>query len=217
MAGARFGAGRHFGDDEGALGHGALPRLVLGRVEDVEAAGDNADRAGLDRTFVGRSIDAASEAGCKLVLEPGRRIVAESGVLLTRVLFVKEGTAKTFVIVDGAMNDLIRPTLYEAYHEILPVAEPKAVTKRFVTDVAGPVCETGDYLALGRDLPVLEAGDLISVMTAGAYGAVLGSEYNSRLLVPEVLVSGDRYCVTRPRPSYDDMLARERVPNWLQP
>jgi diaminopimelate decarboxylase len=133
------------------------------------------------------------------------------------VLYVKRGASKTFTIVDAGMNDLMRPTLYEAYHEILPVAEPKAGTKRFVTDVAGPVCETGDYLALDRDLPELAAGDLISVMTAGAYGAVLASEYNSRLLVPEVLVSGDRYCVTRPRPSYDDMLARELLPNWLRP
>jgi diaminopimelate decarboxylase len=113
------------------------------------------------------------------------------------------------------MNDLMRPTLYEAYHEILPVAEPAAGTPRIVTDVAGPICETGDYLALDRELPELKPGDLISVMTAGAYGAVLASEYNSRPLVPEVLVSGRRYSVTRPRPGYEEMLARERLPDWL--
>jgi diaminopimelate decarboxylase len=113
------------------------------------------------------------------------------------------------------MNDLIRPTLYEAYHEIWPVIEPMPGTPAVLTDVVGPVCETGDYLALARPLPALRPGDLISVMTAGAYGAVLASEYNSRMLVPEVLVAGNRYAVTRPRPSYDDMLAKERLPDWL--
>ena len=114
------------------------------------------------------------------------------------------------------MNDLIRPTLYEAYHQILPVIEPGPDTESRFTDVVGPVCETGDYLALARPLPALNAGDLIAVMTAGAYGAVQASQYNSRLLVPEVLVSGEQYCVTRPRPSYESMLAAERVPDWFQ-
>ena len=153
--------------------------------------------------------------GVRLLFEPGRMIAGNAGVLVSRVLYVKRGASKTFTIVDAAMNDLMRPTLYEAYHEILPVMEPAPGTPTIVTDVAGPVCETGDYLALARPLPELQAGDLISVMTAGAYGAVLASEYNSRLLVPEVLVAGNRYSVTRPRPSYDDMLAKERLPNWL--
>jgi diaminopimelate decarboxylase len=153
--------------------------------------------------------------GLRLLFEPGRMIAGNAGVLVTRVLYVKRGASKIFTIVDAGMNDLMRPTLYEAYHEIVPVVQPKLGTKRIVTDVAGPVCETGDYLALGRELPELQAGDLISVMTAGAYGAVLASEYNSRLLVPEVLVSGSRYCVTRPRPGYDEMLAKERLPDWL--
>ena len=153
--------------------------------------------------------------GLRLLFEPGRMIAGNAGILVARVLYVKRGASKTFTIVDAAMNDLIRPTLYEAYHEILPVMEPEPGTPAVVTDVAGPVCETGDYLALARALPQLHGGDLISVMTAGAYGAVLASEYNSRLLVPEVLVAGNRYCVTRPRPSYDDMLAKERLPNWL--
>jgi diaminopimelate decarboxylase len=153
--------------------------------------------------------------GVRLLLEPGRMIAGNAGVLVARVLYVKHGASKVFTIVDAAMNDLMRPTLYEAYHEILPVAEPEPGTPTVVTDVAGPVCETGDYLALARTLPKFNAGDLISVMTAGAYGAVLASEYNSRLLVPEVLVAGNRYSVTRPRPSYDEMLVKERLPNWL--
>jgi len=153
--------------------------------------------------------------GVRLLFEPGRMIAGNAGVLVSRVLYIKRGDAKTFTIVDAAMNDLMRPTLYEAYHEILPVVEPAAGTPIVVTDVAGPICETGDYLALARPLPELRAGDLISVMTAGAYGAVLASEYNSRLLVPEVLVAGNKYSVTRQRPSYDDMLAKELLPNWL--
>ena len=153
--------------------------------------------------------------GLTLLFEPGRMIAGNAGILVARVLYVKRGASKIFTIVDAAMNDLLRPTLYDAHHEILPVTEPKPGTPMVVTDVAGPVCETGDYLALARALPELRAGDLISVMTAGAYGAVLASEYNSRLLVPEVLVAGNRYSVTRPRPSYGDMLAKERLPDWL--
>ena len=155
------------------------------------------------------------DLGVRLLFEPGRMIAGNAGILVSRVLYVKRGASKTFTIVDAAMNDLMRPTLYEAFHEILPVMEPAPGTPTIVTDVAGPVCETSDYLALARTLPELNAGDLISVMTAGAYGAVLASEYNSRLLVPEVLVAGNRYSVTRPRPSHDDMLAKERLPNWL--
>ena len=158
---------------------------------------------------------AVGALGVRLIFEPGRMIAGNAGILVSRVLYVKGGASKTFTIVDAAMNDLIRPTLYDAHHEILPVAAPEQGARTVVTDIVGPVCETGDYLALARALPELKAGDLISVMTAGAYGAVLASEYNSRLLVPEVLVSGNRYCVTRPRPSYGDMLAKERLPEWL--
>ena len=153
--------------------------------------------------------------GVRLLFEPGRMIAGNAGVLVTRVIYVKTSPAKTFTIVDAAMNDLIRPTLYEAYHQILPVIEPMPGTSAVLTDVVGPVCETGDYLALARLLPALHAGDLIAVMTAGAYGAVQSSAYNSRLLVPEVLVRGADYCVTRPRPTYDDMLAAEHLPDWL--
>ena len=158
---------------------------------------------------------AVGALGVRLIFEPGRMIAGNAGILVSRVLYVKGGASKTFTIVDAAMNDLIRPTLYDAHHEILPVAAPEQGARTVVTDIVGPVCETGDYLALARALPELKAGDLISVMTAGAYGAVLASEYNSRLMVPGVLVSGNRYCVTRPRPSYGDMLAKERLPEWL--
>jgi diaminopimelate decarboxylase len=159
--------------------------------------------------------DEVGDLGVRLLFEPGRLIAANAGVLVSRVLYVKQAEPKTFTIIDAAMNDLVRPTLYDAYHEIWPVTEPAADAETLVSDVVGPVCETGDFLALSRRLPKLNAGDLIAVMTAGAYGAVLASAYNSRLLVPEVLVSGDRYALTRPRPTYDEMLAAERLPDWL--
>jgi diaminopimelate decarboxylase len=159
--------------------------------------------------------DAVGGLGLKLLFEPGRMIAANAGILVARVIYVKRAEPKTFTIVDAAMNDLLRPTLYEAYHEIWPVAEPKPGSATLLTDVVGPVCETGDYLAQERRLPELAPGDLISVMTAGAYGAVLASQYNSRLLVPEVLVSGEKSALTRSRPTYETMLAAERVPNWL--
>ncbi len=151
----------------------------------------------------------------RLLFEPGRMIAGNAGILVSKVLYVKTSPDKTFTIIDAAMNDLIRPTLYEAYHRILPVTEPAADAPTRVTDIVGPVCEAGDYLALARPLPQLNEGDLIAVMTAGAYGAVQTSTYNSRLLVPEVLVSGTDYCVTRPRPAYEDMLSAERLPGWL--
>ncbi|HEY8578562.1 MAG TPA: diaminopimelate decarboxylase [Beijerinckiaceae bacterium] len=152
--------------------------------------------------------------GCAVVLEPGRLLVGNAGVLVTRVIYVKEGEGRTFVIVDAGMNDLIRPTLYEAHHDIRPVT-PRAGAPVVVADVVGPVCETGDYLALARAMPAAERGDLLAVMTAGAYGAVQAGAYNSRLLVPEVLVDGDRWAVVRPRPSYDDLIGMDRIPTWL--
>lgn len=153
--------------------------------------------------------------GLKLVFEQGRMLVGNAGVLVTRVIYVKEGEGKTFVIVDAAMNDLIRPTLYEAYHEIRPVREPGLNAVHMVADIVGPVCETGDYLALGRDLPKVKAGDLIAVMTAGAYGAVQASTYNTRLLVPEVLVNGSEFAIVRSRTSYEDLIGLDTVPSWL--
>ena len=153
--------------------------------------------------------------GCELIFEPGRLIVGNAGVLVTQVLYVKHGEGKHFVIVDGAMNDLVRPTLYEAHHDLLPVVEAPRGTPTLHADVVGPVCETGDYLALSRHLPQPKAGDLIAIMSAGAYGAVQAGTYNSRLLVPEVLVSGDRFSVVRPRTSYEELIGLDRVPDWL--
>ncbi|MFA7306983.1 MAG: diaminopimelate decarboxylase [Hyphomicrobium sp.] len=158
---------------------------------------------------------ALGDLGLKIVLEPGRMIVGNAGVLVTQVTYVKEGDDKTFTIVDAAMNDLIRPTLYEAYHEIWSVAEQRNDMAPVQQDIVGPVCETGDFLAEDRALPPAEPGDLLAVMTAGAYGAVMASTYNTRLLVPEVLVNGDRYAVVRPRPSYDDLIGADKLPPWI--
>lgn len=154
--------------------------------------------------------------GLKIVMEPGRVIVGNAGVLVTEVVYCKEGVDKTFTVVDAAMNDLIRPTLYEAHHEIWPVEEAKRAMPPVVQDIVGPVCETGDYLALDRKLPPLSAGDLIAVMTAGAYGAVMSSSYNTRPLVPEVLVRGAEYAVVRPRFGIDDLIGLDKVPAWLK-
>ena len=153
--------------------------------------------------------------GLKVMFEPGRLIVGNAGILVSEVIFVKEGDAKNFVIVDAAMNDLIRPTLYDAFHEIRPVIEPAPDAPRMTADIVGPVCETGDYLGLDRDLPRLKAGDLVAVGTAGAYGAVQAGTYNSRLLVPEVLVDGDRFHVVRPRGSYEELIGLDSLPEWL--
>jgi diaminopimelate decarboxylase len=160
--------------------------------------------------------DCLAELGARITLEPGRMIAGNAGILVTRVLYVKQGAGKRFTIVDAAMNDLIRPTLYEAYHEVWPVAEARGREDAVVQDIVGPVCETGDYLALDRRLPPFAAGDLLAVMTAGAYGAAMSSAYNSRLLVPEVLVNGASYAVIRPRPAYDDLIGLDRLPPWLE-
>lgn len=159
--------------------------------------------------------DQLRELGCKIIMEPGRLIVGNAGIMVTEVIYVKDGGSKTFVIVDGAMNDLIRPTLYEAYHEIQPVRISAANAPRIKADIVGPVCETGDYLALDREMAMPKPGDLISVGTAGAYGAVQAGTYNSRLLVPEVLVKGDRFHVIRPRTTYEDLIGLDSVPDWL--
>lgn len=151
---------------------------------------------------------------CKLVFEPGRLIVGNAGALITRVVYVKKGDAKTFVIVDAGMNDLVRPTLYDAWHDIIPVQE-NADRAIHPADVVGPVCETGDYLAQGRDLPETKQGELLAVLTAGAYGAVQAGTYNTRPLIPEVLVDGNRFAIIRPRQSVEEIIALDRVPAWL--
>jgi diaminopimelate decarboxylase len=152
---------------------------------------------------------------CMLIFEPGRLIVGNAGVLVTRVLYKKRGDAKTFVIVDAAMNDLIRPTLYGAHHEIRPLAEPAAGARRIVADVVGPVCESGDFLAEDRELVEPAPGDLLAVMSAGAYGAVHAGTYNTRALVPEVLVRDDAWALVRPRLDVDALIGLDRLPPWL--
>src|SRR5579864_657807 len=148
--------------------------------------------------------------GCTLLFEPGRLIVGNAGILVTRVVYVKRGDAKNFVIIDAAMNDLIRPTLYEAHHDILPVRQAPQGGPTIVADVVGPVCESGDYLALGRTMPEPAAGDLVAIMTAGAYGAVQSSTYNTRALVPEVLVKDDQFAVVRPRVEVEALIAMDK-------
>ncbi len=155
------------------------------------------------------------DLGCEIEIEPGRLIAGNAGLLVSRVIWRKTGEGRDFLILDAAMNDLIRPAMYDSWHDAIPYREPAPGAPVAPVDLVGPVCETGDTFARGRELPHLEAGDLLAFRSAGAYGAVMSSEYNSRPLIPEVLVSGSRFDVVRPRPTYDEMLARERIPDWL--
>lgn len=152
----------------------------------------------------------------QIIMEPGRNIVGNAGILVTSVIYIKHGAGRNFVIVDAAMNDLIRPTLYDAWHDIVPVKEPRQNDVPMKADIVGPVCETGDYMGLGRFLPSPKAGDLLAVCSAGAYGAVMASTYNTRLLVPEVLVCDKRFDIVRPRISYEEMIELDRVPEWVE-
>ncbi len=158
--------------------------------------------------------EAVGHLGCELTFEPGRLLVGNAGVLVSRVLYVKDGSDRRFVIVDAAMNDLMRPALYEAWHDIRPLKEPAKGASLAPVDVVGPVCETTDIFAKDRVLPPLAADDLVAFGSAGAYGAVMASDYNSRPLVPEVLVKGGDYAVIRPRQSYEDMLGRDYLAPW---
>jgi diaminopimelate decarboxylase len=155
------------------------------------------------------------DLGCQLILEPGRLIAANAGILVTRVLYIKQGEAKTFAIVDAGMNDLIRPALYDSHHDIVRVNEPAADAARRRYDVVGPVCETSDIFAADRDLPELKSGDLVAILTAGAYGAVMSSAYNARPPAPEVLVRHAQWSVVRPRQDDDALFGSERIPDWL--
>jgi diaminopimelate decarboxylase len=159
---------------------------------------------------------ATRDLGCRLIFEPGRLIVGNAGILVTRVIYLKRGEAKAFVIVDAGMNDLIRPTLYEAHHAVRPVREPGPQAARIVADVVGPVCESGDFLALDRDMAAPRSGDLLAVMTAGAYGAVQAGTYNTRPLVPEVLVREGEWALVRPRLEVAELIALDRLPPWLR-
>ena len=153
--------------------------------------------------------------GCELEIEPGRLIVGNAGLLVSSVIYVKKGEDREFLILDAAMNDLIRPAMYDAHHDIVPVAEPVAGVEPAKYDIVGPVCESGDTFAKGRDLAAQTAGDLVAFRSAGAYGAVMSSEYNSRPLIPEVLVNGDKFAVIRHRPTYEEMINRDTLPEWL--
>jgi diaminopimelate decarboxylase len=174
------------------------------------------DAPPLPRDYAEIVLALSNRLGARLLFEPGRVIAGNAGILVTEVIYVKCSEGKRFVIADAGMNDLVRPTLYDAYHDIWPVRESLQHGAMTEADVVGPVCESGDFLAKDRPMPALSPGDLLAIMTAGAYGAVQASSYNSRLLVPEVLVQDSRYSIVRPRPSYEDMLQAETVAPWLR-
>ncbi len=153
--------------------------------------------------------------GCEIEIEPGRLIAGNAGILVSKVIYLKNGEGRDFLILDGAMNDLIRPAMYEAHHDIVPVIEPQVGLEPQPYDIVGPVCESGDTFAKQRLMPPLAAGDLVAFRSAGAYGAVMASEYNTRPLIPEVLVNGDQFAVIRPRPTFDEMINRDTIPEWL--
>ena len=159
--------------------------------------------------------DAVGDLGCEIEIEPGRNIAGNAGILLSSVIYLKEGEGRDFLILDAAMNDLIRPAMYSAHHDIVPVREAAPGTEVAPYDVVGPVCETGDTFQKGTQLPTLAPADLVALRSAGAYGAVMASEYNSRPLVPEVLVNGDQFAVIRARPTLEEMLGRDTIPEWL--
>lgn len=154
--------------------------------------------------------------GCEIEVEPGRLIAGNAGLMVSSVIYNKSGDVRNFLIVDAAMNDLIRPALYDAYHDIVPVIEPTVGAAVAPIDIVGPVCESGDTFTKQRAMPPLEEGEMIAFRSAGAYGAVMSSEYNSRPLIPEVLVDGDQFAVIRPRPTFDEMLNRDKIPEWLK-
>jgi diaminopimelate decarboxylase len=159
--------------------------------------------------------ETVGDLGCEIEIEPGRLIAGNAGLMVTRVIFIKQGAGRKFLILDAAMNDLVRPSMYEAHHDIVPVIEPAPDASHDSYDIVGPVCETGDTFARQRSLPVFAPDDLVAFRSAGAYGAVMASEYNTRPMIPEVLVDGDRFALIRARPSYDEILARDILPDWL--
>ncbi len=159
--------------------------------------------------------ETVGDLGCEIEIEPGRLVAGNAGIMVTSVIYNKVGEGRDFLIVDAAMNDLIRPAMYEAHHDIIPVIEPEVGVELNTVDIVGPVCETGDTFAKHRNMPPVADGGLVAFRSAGAYGAVMSSEYNTRPMIPEVLVSGDQFAVIRPRPSYDEMINRDKMPEWL--
>ena len=177
---------------------------------------ENSNMPPPDPDAYGRMVSRVTkDLGCSLSFEPGRLIAANAGVLVSRVIYVKQGEAKTFLIIDAGMNDLIRPALYEAHHEIAAVVEPAVGSPRPRYDVVGPVCETSDLFAADRALPELKSGDLVAILSAGAYGAVMASDYNARPAAAEVLVAGEHWGIVRPRETYADLIAKDRIPDWM--
>ena len=190
----------------------ALRSLDLGGGLGIAYEGETAPSL---RDYAGVVAATVGGLGLPLILEPGRRIVGNAGILVTRVIYVKEGVSRSFLIVDAAMNDLIRPALYGAYHAIVPVAEPAAGAPARPYDIVGPICESTDRLAEQRAMPPVAAGDLLAIRSVGAYGAVMASSYNLRLTAPEVLVRGHDFAIVRPRPDYQSIISRDRLPEWL--
>jgi diaminopimelate decarboxylase len=196
-----------------ADGH-TITRLDLGGGLGVPY--ENSNMPPPDPDAYGRMVSRVTkDLGCSLSFEPGRLIAANAGVLVSRVIYVKQGEAKTFLIIDAGMNDLIRPALYEAHHEIAAVVEPAVGSPRPKYDVVGPVCETSDLFAADRPLPELKSGDLVAILSAGAYGAVMASDYNARPAAAEVLVAGEHWGIVRPRETYADLIAKDRIPDWM--
>ncbi|WP_299781184.1 diaminopimelate decarboxylase [uncultured Roseobacter sp.] len=196
-----------------ADGH-AIRRLDLGGGLGIPYARDNqapplpVDYGALVKRTLGH-------LGCEIEIEPGRLIAGNAGLMVSEVIYVKSGEGRDFLIIDGAMNDLIRPAMYEAYHDIIPVVEPVPGAEQATYDIVGPVCESGDTFAKQRDMPPVAEGELVAFRSAGAYGAVMSSEYNSRPLIPEVLVNKDQFAVIRRRPTFDEMINRDTIPEWL--
>ncbi|SFO31389.1 diaminopimelate decarboxylase [Roseovarius lutimaris] len=167
-------------------------------------------------TDYGRLIkETLGHLGCEIEIEPGRLVVGNAGILVSGVIYVKSGEGRDFLILDAAMNDLIRPAMYDAHHDIVPVVEPAPGIEQRPYDVVGPVCESGDTFARGRMMPPVKDGDLVAFRSAGAYGAAMSSEYNTRPLIPEVLVNGREFAVIRARPTFDEMINRDTIPEWL--
>ncbi|WP_112875201.1 diaminopimelate decarboxylase [Paracoccus endophyticus] len=196
-----------------ADGH-AITRLDLGGGLGIPYRRDNAAPP-LPMEYGQVVRETVGDLGCEIQIEPGRNIAGNAGVLLASVIYLKQGEGRDFLILDAAMNDLIRPAMYDAHHDIVPVRQPAVGAAVAPVDVVGPVCETGDTFARGAQLPALAAGELVAFRSAGAYGAVMASEYNTRPLVPEVMVSGDRWALIRARPTIEEMLARDSIPAWL--
>ena len=194
-------------------GH-VISRLDLGGGLGIPYARDN-NAPPLPIEYGGIVKETLGHLGCEIDIEPGRLIAGNAGILISEVIYVKSGEGRDFLILDAAMNDLIRPAMYEAYHEIVPILEPPAGIELAPFDIVGPVCESGDTFAKERHLPPMAAGDLVAFRSAGAYGAVMACEYNGRPLVPEVLVDGDQFAVIRARPSYEDLVNRDTLPPWM--